>query len=150
MDEPTSRRRDGDLRLETPAALSSLALIRDFVTDACEQLRAPSDLAVDLVQAVDEAATNIILHGYRGLPGPLEITVGREGDRLTITLRDEAPPFDPASISPPDLNKRLEERSIGGYGIHLMRAFTDAITHRTLPGGGNELTLVKHLPPAPS
>ena len=146
MAEPRDRRTAGPVTLETRAGLSSLAAIREFIVDACRRLAAPADAVVDLVQAVDEAATNVTLHGYKGFPGPVEITVARDSDRLTVTLRDEAPPFDPTDVGPPDLSKPLEECSIGGLGIHLMRSFTDAMIYCRLPGGGNELTLVKDLP----
>jgi len=116
MAEPRDRRTAGPATLETPAGLSALAVIREFVADACRRLAAPPDAITDLIQAVDEAATNITLHGYKGFPGPVEITVMRDRDRLTVTLRDEAPPFDPTSVGPPDLSKPLKERSIGGLG----------------------------------
>jgi serine/threonine-protein kinase RsbW len=140
----------GPVTLETSAGLSSLAEIRAFVADACLQLGAPPEAAIDLVQAVDEAATNVTLHAYKGLPGPMEITVARDGDRITVTIRDEAPPFDPTIVGPPDLPRRLEEGSIGGLGIHFMRSFTDAMIYHRLPHGGNELTFEKYLPPGSS
>jgi serine/threonine-protein kinase RsbW len=147
MHEPRDPWTAGPATLAVSAGLSSLAAIRSFVTDACQRLAAPQDAVIDLVQAVDEAATNVTLHGYKGFPGPLEIRVARDGDRLTVTIRDEAPPFDPTTVSPPDLSKLLKKRSIGGLGVHLMRCFTDALIYRRLPDDGNELTLVKRLPP---
>lgn len=138
------------MTFKTSAGLSSLPVIRAFVADACQQLGAPPDAALDLVQAVDEAATNVTLHGYKGFPGPVEITVTRDGGRLTVTIRDEAPPFDPTIVGPPDLPRRLEQGPIGGLGIHFMRSFTDAMIYHRLPHGGNELTFEKYLPPDPS
>jgi serine/threonine-protein kinase RsbW len=139
----------GSFRLETRAGLSSLAAIRDFVADACRRLDAPPGAIAGLVQAVDEAATNVMLHGYEGFPGPVEITVRRDGDRLAATIRDEAPPFDPNDVPPPDLAEVRRTPSAGGLGVHLMRSLTDAMLYRRLPGGGNELTLVKSLSAAP-
>ena len=150
MAELRDRQSAGPVTLETPAGIASLAVIREFVADACQRLAAPSDAVIDLVQAVDEAATNVTLHGYKGFPGPVEITVARNGNWLTVTIRDEAPPFDPTCVGPLNLPKLLKERSIGGFGIHLMRCFTDAMIYHRLPGGGNELILVKHLPLASS
>jgi serine/threonine-protein kinase RsbW len=150
MAESRDRQPAGPVTLEMPAGLSSLAAIRKCVLDASQGLAAPADPVIDLVQAVDEAATNASLHGYKGFPGPVEITVARNRDRLTVTIRDEAPPFDPTRVGPPDLPKPPEERSTGGLGIHLMRCFTGAMSYRRLPGGGNELALVKRLPPASS
>jgi len=49
----------------------------------------------DLVQAVDEAATNAIVHGYAGQPGWVEVAVAVTAPSLPIT---SAPP--PASTPP--------------------------------------------------
>jgi anti-sigma regulatory factor (Ser/Thr protein kinase) len=147
MAESEDRPGAGPVTLQTPAGFASLPVIREFVADACRRLGAPSEAVIELVQAVDEAATNVTLHGYKGVAGPVEITVARDGDRLTVVMRDEAPPFDPTTVSPPDLSKLLKKRSIGGLGVHLMRCFTDALIYRRLPDDGNELTLVKRLPP---
>ena len=56
-------------RLHIPADLDRLAEIRAAVREVCSDCEAPRDCMDDLVQAVDEAATNIIRYGYRGEPG---------------------------------------------------------------------------------
>jgi serine/threonine-protein kinase RsbW len=102
------------------------------------------DVVIDDMQAaVDEAAANIIVHGYQGQPGNIEIEVWKEGEALVVRLRDQAPLFDPTTVPPPDLTLPLEERFLGGLGIHLIRHFTDTMTHRVTSEGGNELTLMK-------
>lgn len=97
----------------------------------------------DVVLAVDEAATNIILHGYQGQEGIIEIEVVQEGDALVVRLRDETVPFDPTSVPPPDLTVPLEQRAPGGLGIYLIRQVMDEVMYRITSQGGNELTLVK-------
>ena len=97
----------------------------------------------DLVQAVDEAATNVIRYGYRGSPGEIEMTAALVGDHIVITLEDRAPVFDPLTVSPPDLSIPPQHRKPGGMGIHLMRLATDSIEHSARPGGGNILTLTR-------
>ena len=67
------------------------------------------DHDIDVLLAVDEAATNVVVHGYQGREGVIEIEVLREGDALVIRLRDEAEPFDPTSLPPPDLAVPLAE-----------------------------------------
>jgi serine/threonine-protein kinase RsbW len=129
------------LRIE--AELKNLAAIRRFVEEAATSLGA-GPAAVSAVRlAVDEAATNIISHGYRNQGGSLEINIWSEGDDLLVRLRDEAAPFDPTTVPPPDISLPLEQRPVGGLGIHLMRQAVDEFRHRPIPGGGNELTLVK-------
>jgi serine/threonine-protein kinase RsbW len=127
------------------AKLENLAIIRGFIRLTGVTLGADRDEISDLVLAVDELATNVIVHGYRGESGPLEVEVDREGDMLVVHLRDEAPPFDPTSVPPPDLTIPLEERPLGGLGIHLTRKHVDEISHQALPEGGNELTLKKRI-----
>jgi serine/threonine-protein kinase RsbW len=132
--------------LRLPAELKKLATLRRFIEDASTTLQASPLVILDLVQAVDEAATNIIVHGYAGQPGEIEVEIDRYGSRLVICLRDRAPVFDPTRAPPPDLSLPLEKRPIGGLGIFLIRQSVDEIHHQPLASGGNELTFVKYLP----
>jgi serine/threonine-protein kinase RsbW len=130
--------------LRIDARPESLAEIRRFVraTAAAEGL--DQERADGLVQAVDESATNVIVHGYRLAPGEIEIEARRDGDDLVVLLRDRAPRFDPTTVPAPDLHRPTRGRRAGGMGIHLARALCDEVRYRAMPGGGNELALVQH------
>ncbi len=136
--------------LQVTAELINLSTIRRFVEESALSLSADERTAYALVHAVDECATNIIEHGYRGQAGPIEIEIDRAGETLTIELRDHAPPFNPTGVPPPDLTQPLEKREPGGLGIYLARQMVDDMRHRALPDGGNVLTLIKHIQPTPS
>ena len=97
----------------------------------------------DLVQAVDEAVTNIIVHGYRGQPGTIDLSTELVGDDIVITIEDRAPTFDPTTVPAPDLTIAPDRRRPGGMGVHLMRLAMDTIRHRPRPGGGNILILTR-------
>ena len=134
------------------AELKNLSEIHRFVQEMASALvldEVSQGLGVDpavihnVPLAVDEAVTNIIAHGYQGQGGAIEIEVSLEGDALVIRIRDEAAPFDPTIVPPPDVTLPLEQRIPGGLGIHLIRQIMDEMTHRVTPQGGNELTLVK-------
>jgi serine/threonine-protein kinase RsbW len=126
-----------------PAELERLAEIRAIVREVCAVCEASSDCRGDLVQAVDEAASNIIRHGYRGRPGTIDLTAELDGDDIVITLQDDAPPFDPTAVPAPDLDVHPGQRRPGGMGIHLIRHAVDRFEHRPRPGGGNILTLTR-------
>lgn len=134
-------------RLRVRADLANVAEVRALVRTAVDAIDPTADEAcqADLVQAVDEAATNAILHGYAGRPGWLDVAVERVGDRLVITVVDTAPTFDPTGVPEPDLSVRPEARTPGGMGVHLIRAATDEIRHSPRRGGGNILTLSRRL-----
>ena len=131
------------------ADIDDLRAIRDFVRHNARQLGADESSSADLVQAVDESATNVLLHGYQGAPGPLDIALERRGASMAVALRDQAPPFDPTTWPEPDLDRPLAERSLGGLGIHLTRASVDRIEHERVMPRGNQLTLVRSLEPSP-
>jgi anti-sigma regulatory factor (Ser/Thr protein kinase) len=90
---------------------------------------------------VDEWVTNVVVHGYRGAHGPVEVEVGRDGSSIVVRVRDRAPVFDPADAPGFDPSVPLERRRLGGMGIHLMRELMDSVEHRPLPGSGNEVTM---------
>jgi serine/threonine-protein kinase RsbW len=120
-----------------------LVVLRHFVQEASKALDVNARAIDDLIQAVDELAANIILHGYQGQPGQIEVQVRADGGDVAVLLRDQAPPFDPTLVPEPDVTLPLERRPVGGLGIFLSRKLMDEIRHRVMPEGGNEVTLVK-------
>ena len=129
------------------AQVRDLNDMREFLEQAVLALGGSDDDAGDLVLAVNEAVTNVLLHGYNSRPGPVSICVEVENDDLRVILADSAPPFDPTRVPPPDIFLPLEDRPLGGLGVHMMRQLTDALIYRALPDG-NELIFVKRVAPA--
>jgi len=138
----------GALRvLRVAAALDNLHEIRDFLDDACAGLNADAGVVADLRLAVDEAATNIIVHGYRERTGTIEMGIRRDGDSIVVSLVDDAPLFDPTCIAQPDLCvSPMNKREAGGYGVYLLNHVVDEVRYRVTDDGRNELMLIKHLP----
>lgn len=130
-----------------PADLSRVAELRSLVRSAVDaiDLETDDECQADLVQAVDEAATNTIVHGDRGTSGWVDVAVERVADRLVITVQDDAPTFDPTVVPEPDLSVPPDARRPGGMGIHLIRESTDALHHSPRSGGGNILTMTRRL-----
>lgn len=132
-----------DHRLQIFAEVTKLASVRQYVAAQATALGAPAQAVDDLVLAVDEWLTNVIVHGYAGRGGQVEIEVRPAPEAVCVCVRDMAPPFDPTQLPDPDINLPLEQRPIGGLGAYLMRQLVDAISHQVTPQGGNELTLTK-------
>ena len=65
--------------------------------------------------------------------------------RLAAELCDDAAPFDPLTqAKPPVLDGPLDERPIGGLGVHFVRTLMDEVSYRR-DGAHNRLTLIKHI-----
>jgi len=133
--------------LTITAESGHLAEVRAFVRDASARFGASPAIAADLVQAVDEAVCNIIVHGYGSDRGQIEIGAQLRDRQIEITLLDRSFTFDPTTEPAPDLSVPPLARTPGGMGIHLVRAGTDEVHHRARAGGGNELRLVRSLEP---
>ena len=123
------------------ADLGQLARIRDFVTATAATHGVAERALDDLRLAVDEAITNILVHGYQG-GGGIDIEVAPHGRDLVIQLRDQAPPFDPVNAMPESLEPLERQKQPGGFGLFLMQKAMDEISYRRV-GSSNELTLTK-------
>jgi anti-sigma regulatory factor (Ser/Thr protein kinase) len=72
------------------------------------------------------------------------VRLALDPDTLTIQVADDGVPFNPVDAPPPDLDLPIEERPIGGLGIHIVRSLVDTIEHRR-DDGRNVLTMTKKM-----
>lgn len=92
--------------------------------------------------ASEEALVNIIRHAYQNRPEKIEIDVKIfPKSQVEITFKDRGPPFNPLQAPPPDLSAPLEERQLGGLGIHFIRQNTDEMRY-SREGDQNVLVLI--------
>lgn len=128
--------------------LAEISRLADGIETFCAPLDpGPKDLmAVQL--AVEEAVTNVINHGYAdGQPHTFTVELALEERRLTTVITDDAPAYDPLARPDVDTSKPLEEREIGGLGVHLVKKLMDS-AHYERRDGRNVLTLVRTFAPA--
>jgi serine/threonine-protein kinase RsbW len=97
---------------------------------------------LDTQLAVEEAITNVIVHGYTQGTGKILITCRTAHGLVEVQIEDTAPPFNPLSIPEPDITDAVEDRKIGGLGVFLIRQVMDEIVYR-YEDRKNILVLVK-------
>lgn len=108
--------------LTIPGRSEMLTQLMDYVAWAAAGAGLSEQVSYRLSLAVDEIATNIVLHGYEGAGryGNLTIWADTDAQRLRIFLEDTGEHFDPRQVPrPADLDRPLEERKDGGLGIYL-------------------------------
>ena len=94
---------------------------------------------------LDELLTNTLSYGFSGREsGEVTIDVELGADRLSVTLSDDGRPFDPFGVDVPDTAPSVEERQIGGLGIHLVRRMMDEVSYHRRTDR-NVVTLAKYL-----
>lgn len=107
-----------------PAVIDSLDSIRQYIKAVAQEAGLDKKASYNLLVAVDEIATNIILYGYQEdeLEGVIDVTTEKTDTHLKVVFEDDAVPFDPTIRELPDeedFNLPLDERPIGGLGIYL-------------------------------
>ena len=125
------------------AELESLKKFRDFITSCCAQYDISNDVVLDLKLAVDEACTNIIEHGYKGMdPGSIILSFRIEPGRILVQITDFGHIFEPEAAPKPDVEAALEDRELGGLGLFLIYQTMDNIDYQSSEEG-NTLTFTK-------
>ncbi len=119
----------------------------DGITAAVEALSVDeawsSDLLFRINLVIEELVLNIMDYGYDDDQHEIEINLKSDSEAVTIDILDEGRSFDPLHDAPvPDINAPLEERSVGGLGIHLAKTMMDELSYHR-EDARNHLQLVK-------
>lgn len=101
---------------------------------------APEAALGALMVSVDEVVSNILNHGGEALR--VAVSAGADGRAAWVEVVDDGPPFDPTAAAAPDTGLPLEERDVGGLGIHLVRKLADEVAYDRR-GGRNRLRFSK-------
>jgi sigma-B regulation protein RsbU (phosphoserine phosphatase) len=81
--------------------------------------------------ALDEILTNVISYAYDDAREHIiVIRLSLDQEKWTVEVEDDGRPFNPLNAPEPDTKQLLEERPIGGLGIHLVRKLIDELEYR--------------------
>ena len=128
------------LRVETNP--SELERISAAVEDIGQRENWPAQLIFRVNLVLEELGLNIMSYGYDEGLHEFEITLTSEADVLRIEVTDDGRPFDPLNEAPePNLDASVDDRQVGGLGIHLVRTMVDEMSYRR-EQDKNHLTLV--------
>ncbi len=110
-----------------------------------QEWQLPPGVVFDLNLVVEELVMNIVLYGYdNDSEHEIVLKLSKMTDVVTIQLIDDGVAFNPLEVPRPDIDARLENRKIGGLGIHFVRGKMDDIQYQR-KHGKNILTLSKKI-----
>lgn len=123
----------------------NLSAATAFLHDCWESLSLPEELLFPFELALEEVFMNVVMHGgsEQG-PSTVWLELERADGRLNLSLSDNGPAFDPLALPTPDLDAPLEERPVGGLGVHLVREMMDGVSYAHCDGR-NTLRMWKRL-----
>ncbi len=94
---------------------------------------------------LEELLTNTLAYGCaKGTDCWLKVALRREGGVLIVTLTDNAVAFNPTASGKVDTTAGLDDRGIGGLGIHIVTSLVDELVYKRI-GDINQLTLIKKI-----
>jgi anti-sigma regulatory factor (Ser/Thr protein kinase) len=133
-------------KLVLEAKVENLVAVNEFVDEILQPLNCSMKIQMQLELAVEEIFVNIANYAYGESTGKAFIT-GRILEnplRLELVFMDEGTPYNPLARKDPDLEQKMEDRTIGGLGIYLVKKNVEEIAY-SYQEGKNVLTLCKHI-----
>ena len=132
-----------ELEIKLSNRLSDLEQFEQILTEFGRRQGLAPNVMHDLHLAVEEILTNIISYAYRdNREHEIRVRLSAQAKEVRAEVEDDGEPFNPLEAPEPDTAKPLEERTIGGLGIHLVRKLTDGLEYKR-QGDRNLLTIKK-------
>src|SRR5215472_10229286 len=130
-----------DLQATPEEVMRAVEALQEFG----RQRQVPEKDLFGLALAMEECGSNIVNHALHG-DGRQHFQVALEhtGNAVSVELRDSGPAFDPTQIQVPEAATGDDDRPPGGWGIQLVRRYTDELHYRR-ESGQNVLRLVKRV-----
>ena len=135
---------DKVLKITFDNDISQIPRLEGFIEEIREATGIDAGLAMSLNLAFEEAVTNVMMYAYpEGASGSVNLKAILKEECVEFVLWDKGIPFDPTAAPEADTTLGVEERAIGGLGIHLVRNIMDSISYEN-KNGMNILTMIKN------
>ena len=109
-------------------SVDQISLLPAFVEEAVKSSTLDVNVTDSLNLALEEAVTNVIFYAYpEGSVGEISVDAAVTENALTFTITDSGKPFDPTARKEVDIHAGVEDRPVGGLGIHHVRQIMDEV-----------------------
>ena len=118
-----------ELKVET--RLEELQRIFQSVEKLAEEEDWPPALTFKTNLVLEEFGLNIMNYGYDEGIHTFEVSLTSSNDSITIEFVDDGRPFNPLEdANAPELDSAIQDRAVGGLGIHLVMEMTEDFQYR--------------------
>ena len=134
---------DENIFIQIKNDITEIKTVSQALYEFCTSQHLPLNIINSLDLALDEILNNIITHGYiQHNESDITIQIMRSDSQIIIIIEDQGKKFNPLKIKAADTESKIENRPIGGLGIHLIKNFIDEIQYK-YENNKNCLTLKK-------
>lgn len=106
----------------------------------CKENKVDPQKLFDLEVSLEELILNSFSYGNP--KGPVIVSTRIQDREIKVTIKDSAPPFNLLRQAPDPPGGNLQERPLGGLGIHLVKNLSDRVEYSGSKNG-NQITLFK-------
>jgi len=131
-------------KMEIEAEIENLDDVINFISAELEKIEYSSSIKNEICIAVEEIFLNIANYAYKPDNGNVCISISVK-EKTVIKFEDTGRPYNPLEQPSPDLEKPLNEREIGGLGIHMVKNIMDNVEYSYIENK-NTLTITKNHP----
>lgn len=107
----------------------NLRTVIAFVEEELEKNGAGMKDIMTITVAVEEIFVNICHYAYPNRVGKATVGMNFDEHDVSIYFIDSGIPFDPLAKPDPNVNAKLEDRSIGGLGIYMVKKSMDECSY---------------------
>jgi serine/threonine-protein kinase RsbW len=132
-----------ELEIKLTNTLSELERFNQVLTEFGRRQALSPGVVHDLNLALEEILINIISYAYTdNREHEIKVRLSARPGEVKAEVEDDGQPFNPLEAPEPDMNRPLEERTIGGLGIFLVRKLMDGVEYQR-QADRNLLTITK-------
>lgn len=125
--------------------IAEVGRLSEFLDTISAEWAIPQKTLFDINLSLEELVSNIMYYGYEDNDDhSISLTFDFEDDCVLISIIDDGFAFNPLTAKRPDINAPLENRKVGGLGIHLVRNLMDSMKYER-KSGKNILQLTKRI-----
>ncbi len=118
-------------------------MIRHLIRQAMPPHRFETVTVENIVQAVDEACSNVIEHSYEMKRNrDFKMTMDADDEKVAFIIEDKGIGINITEVKKPDVKEYVRQRKDGGFGRYIIANVMDEVKYSSR-GGKNTLTMVK-------
>ena len=115
--------------------IRDLSRMPEVVAQLAQEQGLSDDVVFGINVALDEMLSNIIKYGYTDdAIHEIRIRLSVADAMLIAEIEDDGQPFDPCAAGPVDVDAPMEERKVGGLGIHIVRQLMAEVGYARVDG----------------
>jgi sigma-B regulation protein RsbU (phosphoserine phosphatase) len=100
----------------------------------------PENVIRDIEICSSEILANIDMYAYQEKGGELGVAIRVADRKAKVVFRDKGPEYNPLLKDNPDIEKRIKDHKVGGFGLFIVRKMMDEVTYAR-EGDYNVLTI---------